>query len=138
MTTGRINQVTTFRPQSILTTLLLSRSGVRQKKVDHYLFRGLTETHSQLSAQLHLLTCLQSLQINSTLSPRSHIFQAELFLSVNANKNHHLQRELLATGTEVSHSGFPTLFNCSTFLALPLATNPHSPFVHCKPNVCLA
>jgi len=109
MTTGRINQVTTFRPHSILTTLSSVAFSIRSssKKVDHNLFRGLTETHNQLSAQL-ALTHLSAESTNQChLVPQSHIFQAELFLSVNTNKNHHLQRELLATGTKTQSQWIP-------------------------------
>ena len=129
MTTGRINQVTTFRPHLILTTLLLllSQSGVRQK-VDHNWFRGLTETHSQLSAQ-PVLTYLSAESANQFhLVPQGPTFfrlssSCQLILTkITAFKGNCLQLAL-----KLSHSGFPTRSLIAHLSALPLATSPHLP-----------
>jgi len=128
MTTGRINQVTTFHPHSILTTLLLllSRSGVRQK-VDHNLVRGLTETHSQLSAQL-VLTHLSVESANQIhLVPQGPTFfrlssSCQLILTkITTFKGNCLQ---LALNSVTADSQLSLIAHLP---ALPLATSPHLP-----------
>src|SRR5258708_36621896 len=126
MTTGRINQVTTFRPHSILTTLslLLSRSGVRQK-VDHNLFRGLAKTHSQLSARLHFTRLSAESTNQFHLVPPGPTFfrlssSCQLMLTKITTFRENCSQLALKSVTADSQ-----LSNISAF---PLATSPHSPF----------
>jgi hypothetical protein len=96
--------------------VLLSRSGVHQK-VDHNLFRGLTKTHSQLSAQLALThLSAEPCQSMPPCPPGPTFFRLSSSCQFMLTKITTFRGNCLQLALKLSHSGFPTLSNCSSFL----------------------
>ena len=120
MTTGRINQVTTF------PDLLISKwaPNTRQAQKDHLSWWEFV-SDLNISNPSWESFALGYVDFSTTdwnhLVPRSHIIQVHCFLFCVTNKNYDLLRELPATSKTIScspsHGGFPSVL-IATSLAI--------------------